>query len=84
MTILRTNNRTLKRLLTLYFIVFCSNNIFSQAVLVKEASTNPLDIKFEKWKLPNGLKVIVHEDNSDPLVHVHITYHVGSSRESAG
>ena len=84
MTTLRTNKRILKTLLTFYLIVFCSNKIFSQADLVKEASTNPLDIKFEKWKLPNGLKVIVHEDNSDPLVHVHITYHVGSSRESAG
>ena len=84
MTTLRTNKRILKTLLTFYLIVFCSNKTFSQAVLVKEASPNPLDIKFEKWKLPNGLKVIVHEDNSDPLVHVHITYHVGSSRESAG
>ena len=55
MTTLRTNKRILKTLLTFYLIVFCSNKIFSQAELVKEASTNPLDIKFEK---PINLKLI--------------------------
>ena len=44
----------------------------------------PVDIPYEKWELPNGLKVLIHEDKSDPLVHVHVTYHVGSNRESAG
>lgn len=43
-----------------------------------------MDIPFEKWELPNGLKILIHEDHSDPLVHVHVTYHVGSNRESAG
>ena len=52
--------------------------------LVKSASTNPLDIPYEKWELPNGLKVLIHEDHSDPIVHVHVTYHVGSNRETAG
>ena len=48
------------------------------------ASSNPLDISYEKWILPNGLTVLIHEDNSDPLVQVHVTYHVGSNRETAG
>jgi len=34
--------------------------------------------------LDNGLTVILHEDNSDPLVHVDVTYHVGSGREDVG
>ena len=43
-----------------------------------------MDIPYEKWELSNGLKVLIHEDQSDPLVHVHVTYHVGSNRETAG
>ena len=68
--------------------LFFSLNLFStndnEPVLLKSASTNPVDIPFEKWQFPNGLKVLIHEDNSDPLVHVHVTYHVGSNRETAG
>ena len=41
-------------------------------------------IPYEKYVLPNGLTVIVHEDHSDPLVHVDVTYHVGSAREEIG
>jgi len=40
-------------------------------------------IPYKKYEYPNGLKVLLHEDNSDPLVHVNITYHVGSAREEA-
>lgn len=41
-------------------------------------------IPYEKYRLPNGLTVIVHEDHSDPVVHVDVTYHVGSAREEIG
>ncbi|UYZ62254.1 M16 family metallopeptidase [Hymenobacter weizhouensis] len=45
---------------------------------------NELVIPYEKYVLPNGLTLIVHEDHSDPLVHVDVTYHVGSAREQIG
>ena len=61
-----------------------TKNNQSRTTLVKSASTNPLDIPFESWELDNGLKVLIHEDHSDPIVHVHVTYHVGSNRETAG
>lgn len=51
------------------------------------ASVNDSDqivIPYEKYQLKNGLTVILHEDKSDPLVHVDITYHVGSARENIG
>ncbi|RFB05478.1 M16 family metallopeptidase [Parvularcula marina] len=41
-------------------------------------------IPYSKYVLPNGLTVILHEDDSDPLVHVDVTYHVGSGREEIG
>ncbi len=43
-----------------------------------------LAIPFKKYILANGLTVILHQDNSDPLVHVDVTYHVGSAREQLG
>ena len=41
-------------------------------------------IPYAKYVLPNGLTLVVHEDHSDPLVHVDVTYHVGSAREEIG
>ncbi len=38
-------------------------------------------IPYSKWRLDNGLTLIIHEDHSDPLIHVDVTYHVGSARE---
>lgn len=57
-------------------IVFMSFlNIFSQ---------NNFKLNFEEYKLNNGLKVILHQDKSDPIVAVTILYHVGSNREEPG
>jgi zinc protease len=41
-------------------------------------------IPYSKYVLDNGLTVVLHEDDSDPLVHVDVTYHVGSGREEPG
>ncbi len=41
-------------------------------------------IPYARYRLANGLTVILHEDHSDPLVHVDVTYHVGSNREEVG
>jgi zinc protease len=56
------------------------------ARLVEKVTAKPgeLVIPYEKYVLPNGLTVIVAEDHSDPLVHVDVTYHVGSAREQIG
>lgn len=56
------------------------------AKLVEKVTQKPgeLVIPYEKYVLPNGLTIIVHEDHSDPIVHVDVTYHVGSDREDIG
>jgi len=41
-------------------------------------------LKYEKFVLDNGLKVILHEDHSDPIVAVSTIVHVGSNREKPG
>lgn len=59
---------------------------FAQAKLLEKVtkSGNELVIPYEKYVLPNGLTLIVHEDHSDPICHVDVTYHVGSAREEIG
>lgn len=41
-------------------------------------------IAYEKYTLPNGLQVILHEDHSTPVVAVNTWYHVGSGDEQPG
>ena len=54
--------------------------------LVEKVTKQPgqVMIPYEKYVLPNGLTLVVAEDHSDPLVHVDVTYHVGSAREQIG
>lgn len=39
-------------------------------------------ISFEKHTLPNGLKVIVHQDKVTPFAAVNVAYNVGSKHEN--
>ncbi|HEX8503520.1 MAG TPA: insulinase family protein [Pyrinomonadaceae bacterium] len=41
-------------------------------------------VKYTQFFLPNGLRVIFHEDHSTPVVGVNVWYHVGSKNESPG
>ena len=58
----------------------------SGIVLLEDKSDVQGDYKipYKKYRLDNGLLVLLHQDDSDPLVHVDVTYHVGSSREEPG
>jgi zinc protease len=62
------------------------NSAHSQTKLVEKVTRQgkELVIPYEKYVLPNGLTLVVHEDHSDPIVHVDVTYHVGSAREEIG
>jgi zinc protease len=54
--------------------------------LIEQVDAKPgeIVIPYKKYQLDNGLTLILHEDHSDPLVHVDVTYHVGSAREEIG
>ncbi len=41
-------------------------------------------IKYTQFFLPNGMRVIFHEDHSTPIVGVNVWYHVGSKNEDKG
>ncbi len=41
-------------------------------------------IAFEEYDLDNGLHVILHQDNTTPIVNVSVLYHVGAKNEPEG
>lgn len=50
----------------------------------QSAMTASSTVDFEKFVLENGLEVIFHQDTSDPVTAVALTFHVGSAREIEG
>lgn len=58
----------------------------SAPILLAEQADQPgsLLIPYRLYRLDNGLTLILHPDHSDPLVHVNVSYHVGSNREVQG
>lgn len=76
-----------KKSIAIVFIAFVSvSTVFSQTKLVEKVSRvgSELIIPYEKYLLSNGLTLVIHEDHSDPIVYVDVTYHVGSAREQEG
>ncbi len=56
----------------------------AQTPATKPAPLQIPKLKFERYKLDNGLEVILSEDHRLPLVAVNIWYHVGAANETAG
>src|SRR5687767_5478687 len=48
------------------------------------AAVRPPKLLYQMTTLPNGLRVILSEDHSTPIVHVAVWYHVGSKNERRG
>jgi zinc protease len=49
-----------------------------------QAAVRPPKLQYQIMTLPNGLRVILSEDHSTPIVHVSVWYHVGSKNERPG
>ena len=75
-----------KTIITLNLVLFTIASLAQSSFeLIEkvEAQEGKVIIPYEKYKLPNNdLTLIIHEDHSDPIVHVQVAYHVGSARES--
>lgn len=71
------------RIALTFFIVTV---LSAPGVCQQKSYFNPdqIDIPFRKFKLDNGLTLIVHEDHKAPIVAVNIWYHVGSKNEKPG
>jgi zinc protease len=59
-----------------WLLLFSAGTLLSTAAFAQARKIN-----FEKYTLPNGLTVILHQDNSAPVVAVTALYHVGSKNE---
>jgi zinc protease len=55
-----------------------------QAARAQSAGSAQVEIKYDEFTLPNGLRVIVHTDRKAPVVAVNLWYHVGSKNEQPG
>ncbi|WP_295233447.1 pitrilysin family protein [uncultured Chryseobacterium sp.] len=53
-------------------------------ILLVSESLNGQHINYEEYDLTNGLHVILHKDNSAPVVTTSVMYHVGSKDEIKG
>lgn len=75
--------KSMKQLLLLTLFLSTMTGLFAQS---DYPTYNPDDINipYTKFTLPNGLRLIVHEDHKAPIVAVNIWYHVGSKNEKQG
>src|SRR6184192_1566902 len=64
--------------------ILASLVVAALAGLTVSAAVRPPKLQYEITTLPNGLTVVMEEDHSVPIVHVQLTYHVGSKNEKAG
>jgi zinc protease len=58
--------------------------IAAVALTPVQAAVRPPKLNYQMMTLPNGLRVILSEDHSTPIVHVSVWYHVGSKNERPG
>ncbi len=74
------------RLLSVLLIAFLTGSLWAQPA-PKLRPTRPLKVPalaYERYTLPNGLTVLLHEDHRLPLVAVDLWYHVGPVNEAKG
>src|SRR5213594_1844862 len=79
MNVVRASKRN--RLVTL---LAAASTLLTLASVVAAQQIAPPKLTFEKYTLPNGLTVVLHEEHSTPIVAVNLWYHVGSKNEEEG
>jgi zinc protease len=65
-------------------IVVAVSVVAAVALTPVQAAVRPPKLQYQIATLPNGLRVILSEDHSTPIVHVSVWYHVGSKNERKG
>ncbi|WP_259368753.1 pitrilysin family protein [Colwellia sp. Bg11-12] len=61
-----------------------AKNNTSNMASIEKSTGSDLNLAYESFTLKNGLKVILHQDKSDPIVAISTIVHVGSNREKPG
>jgi len=73
----------MKRLMVASIALVAAGTVFATAGYGKK-SAGAGEIKYEEHTLDNGLRVVLSEDHSVPVVAVNVWYHVGSANEEKG
>jgi zinc protease len=73
--------RDVARVLSAVALAACACAV---AATTLDAAVRPPKLQYEISTLPNGLTVVLEEDHSVPIVHLNLTYHVGSKNERPG
>src|SRR5216683_481885 len=76
--------RRVTRLPRLLAAALVAVGVIDTATLPSSAASRPPKLQYQITTLPNGLTVVLSEDHSTPIVHVNLTYHVGSKNEKPG
>lgn len=71
------------RIKRIFVSLFVLVSIMSTSALAQNREKLP-PIKIKEFQLKNGLRVVLHEDRSTPVVAVNVWYHVGSKNEETG
>src|SRR5512145_1649792 len=74
----------LNALTALALVVLLAGSSVKELVAQGGTAAVEVDIPFQKFVLPNGLTVVVHDDHKAPIVAVNVWYHVGSKNEKPG
>jgi zinc protease len=59
-------------------------SVVAAASVALSAAVRPPKLQYQIATLPNGLTVVLEEDHSTPIIHLNLTYHVGSKNERPG
>src|SRR3569833_1420072 len=68
----------------LWLVCFAALSLALLSSVSLADNLSDINIPYEKFTLPNGLTVIVHEDHKAPIVAVNVWYHVGSKNARPG
>ena len=58
--------------------------VLGLALAAVPAAAQEIHIPYRAYELPNGLRLLVHEDHTSPMAAVDVWYHVGSGYEEVG
>src|SRR5688500_3459875 len=64
--------------------VIVTISLISTSAFAQRGADKLPPLKVKEYKLKNGLRVVLHQDKSTPVVAVNVWYHVGSKNEETG
>ncbi|MEO8573727.1 MAG: pitrilysin family protein, partial [Pyrinomonadaceae bacterium] len=72
------------RIKEIFAAVMVTLSLISTNAVAQKAADKLPPLKIKEYQLKNGLRVVLHEDRSTPVVAVNTWYHVGSKNEETG